>query len=132
MGKKKSAPRKRASSKTTARKSSTRKTTSRKSAPSKSTARKTTAGKSQSREAKVTTDHNEIRRWVESRGGKPATVKKFQHLARAANEQIVRGHSSGAQAVEPVADTLLEPAKILVLVPERLARNSAALLDAVG
>jgi hypothetical protein len=26
-------------------------------------------------EAKVTTDHDEIRRWVEERGGRPATVK---------------------------------------------------------
>jgi hypothetical protein len=27
-------------------------------------------------EAKVTTDHNEIRKWVEERGGNPATVKE--------------------------------------------------------
>ncbi len=26
-------------------------------------------------ETKTTTDHNEIRRWAEARGGKPATVK---------------------------------------------------------
>ena len=26
-------------------------------------------------ETKITTDHDEIRRWVEARGGKPATVK---------------------------------------------------------
>jgi len=26
-------------------------------------------------ETKITTDHNEIRKWVEARGGKPATVK---------------------------------------------------------
>lgn len=26
-------------------------------------------------ESKVTTDHNQIRKWVEERGGKPATVK---------------------------------------------------------
>jgi hypothetical protein len=28
-----------------------------------------------SHEAKITTDHEEIRRWVEERGGHPATVK---------------------------------------------------------
>jgi hypothetical protein len=28
-----------------------------------------------SHESKVTTDHDEIRRWVEARGGKPATIK---------------------------------------------------------
>ncbi|MEA2904959.1 MAG: hypothetical protein QOG83_3630 [Alphaproteobacteria bacterium] len=27
-------------------------------------------------EAKVTTDHEQIRRWAEQRGGKPATVKR--------------------------------------------------------
>jgi hypothetical protein len=27
-----------------------------------------------SHESKVTTDHDEIRRWVEARGGKPATI----------------------------------------------------------
>jgi hypothetical protein len=29
-----------------------------------------------SREAKTTTDHRQIQKWVESRGGKPATVKR--------------------------------------------------------
>jgi hypothetical protein len=66
--------------KTTARKSTTAKRTSRTKTSGKTTARttaarKTTARGSQSREAKVTTDHDEIRRWVEGRGGKPATVK---------------------------------------------------------
>ncbi len=28
-----------------------------------------------SAESKITTDHNEIKRWVESRGGRPARVK---------------------------------------------------------
>jgi hypothetical protein len=28
-----------------------------------------------SAESKTTTDHDEIKKWVESRGGKPATVK---------------------------------------------------------
>jgi hypothetical protein len=27
-------------------------------------------------EAKTTTDHDEIRRWIEERGGKPATVSR--------------------------------------------------------
>jgi hypothetical protein len=31
--------------------------------------------KSASHESKTTTDHDEIRRWVEARGGKPATIK---------------------------------------------------------
>jgi hypothetical protein len=28
-------------------------------------------------QSKTTTDHNEIRKWAEARGGKPATVKKM-------------------------------------------------------
>src|SRR2546423_438332 len=102
MGKKKSAPRKRATSKTTARKSSTRKTTSRKSAPSKTTPRQTTAGKSQSREAKVTTDHEEIRRWVESRGGKPATVKTTHKDGDPGLLRIDFPGYSGANALESI------------------------------
>jgi hypothetical protein len=30
------------------------------------------------RSSKVTTDHDEIQRWVEERGGKPATVKRTE------------------------------------------------------
>ncbi len=33
-------------------------------------------GKSTSRLSKVTTDHDEIRQWAQSRGGKPSTVKR--------------------------------------------------------
>lgn len=35
--------------------------------------------KSSKHEAKTTTDHDEIRKWVEERGGKPATVDQTQH-----------------------------------------------------
>jgi hypothetical protein len=31
------------------------------------------------KEAKTTTDHRQIQKWVESRGGKPATVKRTGH-----------------------------------------------------
>jgi hypothetical protein len=34
-----------------------------------------TSGKTETSEAKVTTDHNEIRKWAEERGGKPADVR---------------------------------------------------------
>jgi hypothetical protein len=37
--------------------------------------KKKTATKTESRESKVTTSHDEIRRWAERRGGKPASVK---------------------------------------------------------
>ena len=36
---------------------------------------KTSSKKSSGHEAQVTTDHDEIRRWVEERGGNPAVVK---------------------------------------------------------
>jgi hypothetical protein len=35
-------------------------------------------GKTMSHESKTTTDHDEIRRWVEDRGGKPATIADTQ------------------------------------------------------
>lgn len=46
--------------------------------PTRTTARKSTARKTAaagSAESKTTTDHDEIRQWVEARGGRPATVK---------------------------------------------------------
>jgi len=52
---------------------------------------------------RITTDHNTIRRWVESRGGRPATVK----ITRAANDPgIVRidfpGYA-GEKSLEPIS-----------------------------
>ena len=40
--------------------------------------RKESAGRSSDHGSKVTTDHDEIRRWAEARGGKPATVKRTE------------------------------------------------------
>ena len=77
--------------------------TSRKSAPSKSTARKSTGRSSTSREAKVTTDHEEIRRWVESRGGKPATVRSTHKNGDPGLLRIDFPGYSGAGALEPIS-----------------------------
>ncbi|HEY9287298.1 MAG TPA: hypothetical protein VIT43_04660 [Candidatus Dormibacteraeota bacterium] len=40
---------------------------------------KQTSSHTASKEAKTTTKHEEIRRWVEERGGHPATVKSTHH-----------------------------------------------------
>jgi hypothetical protein len=70
---------KRASTKRTAsKKSASRKTASKKSASRKSsskTAAKRTTSKRSSGSSNRTTNHNEIRKWVEARGGYPARVK---------------------------------------------------------
>ncbi len=51
----------------------------------------------------MTTDHEQIRRWVEARGGHPATVKRTVRDHQAAG--IIRidfpGYS-GAQTLEPI------------------------------
>jgi hypothetical protein len=45
-------------------------------------------------ESKLTTDHDEIRRWTEDRGGYPALVRKVLHKGRALR-LIFPGYSTG-------------------------------------
>src|ERR671936_1646370 len=54
-------------------------------------------------EAKVTTDHDEIRRWVESRGGKPATVKSTHKNGDPGLLRIDFPGYSGAGALESIS-----------------------------
>jgi hypothetical protein len=64
---------------------------------------KTTEQKSsgkQSHESKVTTDHDEIRRWVEARGGKPATIKGTAHKSEEAG--LLRIDMPGGAANPPL------------------------------
>lgn len=67
--------RKRTTSARTAR-AATKSTARRRSTSTSTRSRSTTANGRTRRSAKRTTDHDEIRRWVEARGGWPATVKR--------------------------------------------------------
>lgn len=83
-GKKASSPKKSVAKRSAVKKSSAKKTSAKKSSPTRRPARSTTSSKkspttrlsvnSSSRSSKTTTDHAEIKRWVEARGGYPATV----------------------------------------------------------
>lgn len=57
---------------------------------------------SASREARVTTDHNEIRRWVEERGGHPATVKDTAKRQATGVLRIDYPGYSGEDTLEPI------------------------------
>lgn len=59
------------------------------------------AAKQTSHEAQVTTDHEEIRRWVEARGGHPAQVKGTERGGSALLRIDYPGFS-GADKLEPV------------------------------
>ncbi len=53
---------------------------------------------------KTTTDHNEIRRWVESHGGHPATVKRTTRGSQAAGVlRIDFPGFSGEQTLKPIS-----------------------------
>lgn len=55
-------------------------------------------------ESKVTTDHEEIRRWVEDRGGHPATVKGTEREAEEAGIlRIDYPGYSGEERLEPIS-----------------------------
>ncbi|HEY0180420.1 MAG TPA: hypothetical protein VGC30_12440 [Dokdonella sp.] len=51
-------------------------------------------------EAKTTTNHDEIRRWAEARGGRPATVKGTEHGGEHAG--ILRIAFSGDDHLEAI------------------------------
>src|SRR6187401_2092911 len=53
-----------------------------------------------SREGKVTTNHQEIRKWVEKRGGKPATVADTQRKGEEAG--LLRIDMPGGASNHPV------------------------------
>lgn len=71
----KSSAKKSSAKKASTKKSSAKKSTTKRSASKKSSAKKSSS-KSRSAAANTTTDHDEIRNWVESRGGFPAHVKR--------------------------------------------------------
>jgi hypothetical protein len=52
--------------------------------------------------AKATTDHDEIRRWVEQRGGKPATVKRTSRGDQPGVLRIDFPGYSGEQSLAPI------------------------------
>jgi len=61
------------------------------------------AGKTR-RSARLTTDHEEIRRWVEERGGHPATVKGTVKAGQAAGVlRIDFPGYSGERSLKPVS-----------------------------
>lgn len=51
---------------------------------------------------KQTTDHNEIKRWVESRGGHPATVKRTKDGDEPGILRIDFPGYSGEDSLEPI------------------------------
>ena len=53
-------------------------------------------------EAKVTTDHNEIRQWVEERGGRPARVKGTESKNSAGLLRIDYPGFSGEDTLEEI------------------------------
>jgi hypothetical protein len=53
--------------------------------------------------SKVTTDHDEIRRWVESRGGQPAAVKSTDKPHQPGILRVDFPGFSGEDSLEPVA-----------------------------
>jgi len=56
-----------------------------------------------STESKTTTDHDEIKKWVESRGGKPATVKGTGDGEEAGVLRIDFPGYSGEDSLEPIS-----------------------------
>jgi len=54
-------------------------------------------------EAKVTTDHNEIRQWVEERGGHPASVKGTESNKSAGLLRIDYPGFSGEDTLEEIS-----------------------------
>ena len=54
-------------------------------------------------ESKTTTDHNEIRKWVEARGGHPATVKRTGDDADPGVLRIDFPGYSGGDSLEPIS-----------------------------
>ena len=59
------------------------------------------SSKSGSHEAQVTTDHDEIQRWVEARGGRPAVVKGTER-GDSALLRIDYPGFSGEDTLEPI------------------------------
>lgn len=55
-----------------------------------------------SAEAKVTTDHDEIRRWVEARGGRPARVKGTDEGGKGGLLRIDYPGFTGEETLEPI------------------------------
>jgi hypothetical protein len=53
-------------------------------------------------EAKITTDHNEIRAWVEERGGRPARVKGTESKQGPGVLRIDYPGFSGEDTLEPI------------------------------
>lgn len=53
-------------------------------------------------ESKVTTDHEVIRKWVESRGGRPAAVKKTHEKDELGIIRIDFPGFTGAGSLEPI------------------------------
>lgn len=53
--------------------------------------------------AKTTTDHEEIRRWVEARGGHPATVKRTSKGGEPGMLRIDFPGYSGEESLEPIS-----------------------------
>jgi hypothetical protein len=56
-----------------------------------------------SAESKTTTNHDEIKKWVESRGGKPATVKGTGDGEEAGVLRIDFPGYSGEDSLEPIS-----------------------------
>ena len=54
-----------------------------------------------SKDAKTTTDHRQIQKWVESRGAKPATVKR---TARGEEPGVLRIHFPGYSGEESLEE----------------------------
>lgn len=53
-------------------------------------------------DSKITTDHEVIRKWVESRGGRPASVKKTHEKDEPGIIRIDFPGFSGAGSLEPI------------------------------
>jgi hypothetical protein len=86
----------------------TRRTSKSKTAPkvaaSRSRIKKAATPKGKSGSAKTTTDHEEIREWVESHGGHPATVKRTTRGKQAAGVlRIDFPGFSGEQSLEEIS-----------------------------
>lgn len=54
-------------------------------------------------ESKTTTDHEIIKRWVEARGGKPATVKNTAHEGEAGLLRVDFPGYKGGGTLEPIS-----------------------------
>ncbi len=56
-----------------------------------------------SADSKVTTDHEEIRRWAESRGGKPSSVKRTHEKDEPGIIRIDFPGFTGGKSLEPIS-----------------------------